>query len=135
TWPGFADIHPFVPADQVRGYHRLIEDLEEWLAEITGYDAVSLQPNAGSQGEFAGLLAIRAFHAANGETERTVCVIPSSAHGTNAASAVMAGFEVAVVACDDNGNVDVSALEAVLDKHRDRVGALMVTYPSTHGVF
>lgn len=135
TWPGFAGIHPFVPADQVRGYHRLIEDLEEWLAEITGYDAVSLQPNAGSQGEFAGLLAIRAFHESNQQPERTVCLIPSSAHGTNAASAVMAGFEVVVVACDDHGNVDVSDLAARLDVHRDRVGALMVTYPSTHGVF
>jgi glycine dehydrogenase len=135
TWPGFADIHPFVPADQVRGYHRLIEDLEEWLAEITGYDAVSLQPNAGSQGEFAGLLAIRAFHDANGESNRTVCLIPSSAHGTNAASAVMAGFEVVVVACDDQGNVDVGDLSDKLTKHEGRVGALMVTYPSTHGVF
>jgi glycine dehydrogenase len=135
TWPGFADIHPFVPADQVRGYHRLIEDLEEWLAEITGYDAVSLQPNAGSQGEFAGLLAIRAFHDANGEPNRTVCLIPSSAHGTNAASAVMAGFEVVVVACDDQGNVDVGDLSDKLTKHEGRVGALMVTYPSTHGVF
>ena len=135
TWAGFADIHPFVPADQVRGYHRLIEDLEEWLAEITGYDAVSLQPNAGSQGEFAGLLAIRAFHEANGDRARTVCLIPSSAHGTNAASAVMAGFEVVVVACDDQGNVDVGDLGEKLATHADRVGALMVTYPSTHGVF
>ncbi|MEX1003906.1 MAG: aminomethyl-transferring glycine dehydrogenase [Acidimicrobiia bacterium] len=135
TWPGFADVHPFVPADQVRGYHRLIEDLEEWLAEITGYDAVSLQPNAGSQGEFAGLLAIRAFHDANGDTQRRVCLIPSSAHGTNAASAVMAGFEVVVVACDDQGNVDVADLGDKLTKHAGRVGALMVTYPSTHGVF
>jgi glycine dehydrogenase len=135
TWPGFAEIHPFVPADQVRGYHRLIEDLEEWLAEITGYDAVSLQPNAGSQGEFAGLLAIRAFHDANGDRDRTVCLIPSSAHGTNAASAVMAGFEVVVVACDDDGNVDVADLRDRLASHGTRVGALMVTYPSTHGVF
>ena len=135
TWSGFADIHPFVPADQVRGYHRLIEDLEEWLAEITGYDAVSLQPNAGSQGEFAGLLAIRAFHDASGDTQRTVCLIPSSAHGTNAASAVMAGFEVVVVACDEQGNVDVADLGEKLSRHSGRVGALMVTYPSTHGVF
>jgi glycine dehydrogenase len=135
TWPGFADIHPFVPADQVRGYHRLIEDLEEWLAEITGYDAVSLQPNAGSQGEFAGLMAIRAYHTDNDGADRTICLIPSSAHGTNAASAVMAGFEVVVVACDDEGNVDVDDLAAKLEKHRERVGALMVTYPSTHGVF
>lgn len=135
TWPGFARIHPFVPADQVRGYHRLIEDLEEWLAEITGYDAVSLQPNAGSQGEFAGLLAIRAYHDANGHLDRKVCLIPSSAHGTNAASAVMAGFEVVVVACDDEGNVDVADLADKLVSHADRLGVLMVTYPSTHGVF
>lgn len=135
TWPGFSDIHPFVPADQVRGYHRLIEDLEEWLAEITGYDAVSLQPNAGSQGEFAGLLAIRAYHDANDDHGRVACLIPSSAHGTNAASAVMAGFEVVVVACDDDGNVDVSDLGKQLEAQGDRVGALMVTYPSTHGVF
>jgi len=135
TWPAFAEIHPFVPADQVRGYHRLIEDLEEWLAEITGYAAVSLQPNAGSQGEFAGLLAIRAFHDANGDSERTACLIPSSAHGTNAASAVMAGFEVVVVACDDHGNVDLADLRDKLAFHANRVGALMVTYPSTHGVF
>jgi glycine dehydrogenase len=135
TWPGFARIHPFVPAEQVRGYHRLIEDLEEWLAEITGYDAVSLQPNAGSQGEFAGLLAIRAYHDANGQPDRKVCLIPSSAHGTNAASAVMAGFEVVVVACDHEGNVDVSDLADKLKSHGERLGALMVTYPSTHGVF
>lgn len=135
TWPEFADIHPFVPADQVRGYHRLIEDLERWLAEITGYDAVSLQPNAGSQGEFAGLLAIRAYHQANGESARDVCLIPSSAHGTNAASAVMAGFRVVVVACDDDGNVDTDDLAAKLDTHGATIGALMVTYPSTHGVF
>jgi glycine dehydrogenase len=135
TWPGFADIHPFVPADQVRGYHRLIEDLEAWLAEITGYDSVSLQPNAGSQGEFAGLLAIKAYHEANGEDQRTVCLIPSSAHGTNAASAVMAGFDVVVVACDDDGNVDVDDLGSKLAAHGEHLGALMVTYPSTHGVF
>ncbi len=135
TWDGFASIHPFVPADQVRGYHRLIDDLEKWLAAITGYDAISLQPNAGSQGELAGLLAIRAYHRANGETARAVCLIPSSAHGTNAASAVMAGFEVVVVACDDDGNVDVEDLSAKLEAHASAVGALMVTYPSTHGVF
>ena len=135
TWSGFAEIHPFVPAEQVRGYHRLIEDLERWLAAITGYDAVSLQPNAGSQGEFAGLLAIRAYHDANGDTGRDVCLIPSSAHGTNAASAVMAGFRVVVVACDDDGNVDVGDLRSKLDQHAETVGALMVTYPSTHGVF
>ncbi|MFC4587768.1 aminomethyl-transferring glycine dehydrogenase [Sphaerisporangium corydalis] len=135
TWPELAGIHPYAPVDQVGGYLRLIEDLEGWLAEVTGYDAVSLQPNAGSQGEFAGLLAIRAHHRANGEHERDVCLIPSSAHGTNAASAVMAGMRVVVVACDDQGNVDVPDLRAKIDKHRDRLSAIMVTYPSTHGVF
>ncbi|WP_405149581.1 aminomethyl-transferring glycine dehydrogenase [Sphaerisporangium sp. NBC_01403] len=135
SWPELADIHPYAPADQVEGYVRLIKDLEGWLAEVTGYDAVSLQPNAGSQGEFAGLLAIRAYHRANGDTERDVCLIPSSAHGTNAASAVMAGMRVVVVACDDEGNVDVPDLNAKIDKHRDRLAAIMVTYPSTHGVF
>ncbi|WP_214410367.1 aminomethyl-transferring glycine dehydrogenase [Sphaerisporangium fuscum] len=135
TWPEFAGIHPYAPADQVEGYVELIKDLERWLAEVTGYDAVSLQPNAGSQGEFAGLLAIRAYHRANGEHERDVCLIPSSAHGTNAASAVMAGMRVVVVACDDEGNVDVSDLTAKIEKHRDRLAAIMVTYPSTHGVY
>ncbi|MEU4833570.1 aminomethyl-transferring glycine dehydrogenase [Streptosporangium sp. NPDC023615] len=135
TWPEFAGLHPYAPADQTRGYLELIAELERWLAEVTGYDAVSLQPNAGSQGEFAGLLAIRAYHAARGESERDVCLIPSSAHGTNAASAVMAGMRVAVVACDDEGNVDVGDLVAKIDKHRDRLAAIMVTYPSTHGVY
>ncbi|MEU8269072.1 aminomethyl-transferring glycine dehydrogenase [Sphaerisporangium sp. NPDC049002] len=135
SWPELAGIHPYAPADQVEGYLRLIKDLEGWLAEVTGYDAVSLQPNAGSQGEFAGLLAIRAYHRANGDNERDVCLIPSSAHGTNAASAVMAGMRVVVVACDDDGNVDVPDLIAKIDKHRDRLAAIMVTYPSTHGVF
>ncbi|MEV7968629.1 aminomethyl-transferring glycine dehydrogenase [Sphaerisporangium sp. NPDC088356] len=135
SWPELAGIHPYAPADQVEGYLRLIKDLEGWLAEVTGYDAVSLQPNAGSQGEFAGLLAIRAYHRANGDNERDVCLIPSSAHGTNAASAVMAGMRVVVVACDDEGNVDVPDLIAKIDKHSDRLAAIMVTYPSTHGVF
>ncbi|RCG26810.1 glycine dehydrogenase (aminomethyl-transferring) [Sphaerisporangium album] len=135
TWPELAGIHPYAPADQVGGYLALIGDLERWLAEVTGYDAVSLQPNAGSQGEFAGLLAIRAYHRANGELERDVCLIPSSAHGTNAASAVMAGMRVVVVACDDQGNVDVADLDAKIAKHRDRLAAIMVTYPSTHGVY
>ncbi|MFC4534766.1 aminomethyl-transferring glycine dehydrogenase [Sphaerisporangium dianthi] len=135
TWPEFAGVHPYAPAGQVEGYLRLIGDLEGWLAEVTGYDAVSLQPNAGSQGEFAGLLAIRAYHKANGEHERDVCLIPSSAHGTNAASAVMAGMRVVVVACDEDGNVDVPDLVAKIDKHRDRLAAIMVTYPSTHGVY
>jgi glycine dehydrogenase len=133
--PGFAGLHPFAPAEQAAGYLDLIADLQTWLAELTGYDAVSLQPNAGSQGEFAGLLAIRAYHQARGEGHRDVCLIPSSAHGTNAASATMAGLRVVVVACRDNGDVDVDDLRAKIDAHRDRLGALMVTYPSTHGVF
>ncbi|SHN47470.1 aminomethyl-transferring glycine dehydrogenase [Cryptosporangium aurantiacum] len=135
SWPEFANIHPFAPVEQTAGYGAMIGDLERWLAEVTGYDAVSLQPNAGSQGEFAGLLAIRSYHRGRGETHRDVCLIPSSAHGTNAASAVMAGLRVAVVACDDAGNVDLSDLRAKIDAHRDDLAALMVTYPSTHGVY
>ncbi|MEU4540539.1 aminomethyl-transferring glycine dehydrogenase [Streptosporangium sp. NPDC023825] len=135
TWPEFAGLHPYAPEDQAAGYVELIGQLERWLAEVTGYDAVSLQPNAGSQGEFAGLLAIRAYHTARGDAGRDVCLIPSSAHGTNAASAVMAGMRVAVVACDDQGNVDVDDLVAKIDKHREQLAAIMVTYPSTHGVY
>jgi glycine dehydrogenase len=135
SWAEFADIHPHVPDDQVQGYLELIGDLEAWLAEITGYDAVSVQPNAGSQGEFAGLLAIRAYHRSRGDAQRDVCLIPSSAHGTNAASAAMAGFHVVVVACDDEGNVDLADLDAKIAATGDRLGAIMVTYPSTHGVF
>ena len=135
TWPEFSALHPFAPIDQAEGYRELITSLEAWLAEITGYDAVSLQPNAGSQGELAGLLAIEAFHKANGQAERDVCLIPSSAHGTNAASAVMAGMRVVVVACDAEGNVDLSDLEAKVTEHSADLAALMVTYPSTHGVF
>ncbi|WP_420450269.1 aminomethyl-transferring glycine dehydrogenase [Ilumatobacter sp.] len=135
TWPEFADLHPFAPAEQTAGYRRLIDDLEGRLATITGYDAISLQPNAGSQGELAGLLAIRAHHRANGDDERTICLIPESAHGTNAASAVMAGFDVVVVACDDAGDVDLDDVRTRIDEHGDRLGAIMITYPSTHGVF
>jgi glycine dehydrogenase len=135
SWPEFANIHPFAPADQTAGYAELIASLEGWLAEATGYDAVSLQPNAGSQGELAGLLAIRAYHESRGEAHRDVCLIPSSAHGTNAASAVMAGMRVVVVGCDDAGNVDVADLAAKLTEHSPRVAAIMVTYPSTHGVY
>ena len=135
TWPELSGLHPFVPLDQTRGYQRLVADLEGWLAEITGYDAVSVQPNAGSQGEYAGLLAIRAYHRSRGDDQRTVCVIPASAHGTNAASAVLAGMEVRVVACDDAGNVDLDDLRARLADVGDRLSALMVTYPSTHGVY
>jgi glycine dehydrogenase len=135
TWPEFAGIHPFAPLDQAGGHLRVIHDLETWLAELTGYDAVSLQPNAGSQGEFAGLLAIRAFLRENGQGHRDLCLIPSSAHGTNAASAAMAGMRVKVVACDDAGNVSLDDLRAKLAEHGGEVAALMVTYPSTHGVF
>jgi len=135
TWPEFGAIHPFAPRVQAEGYRELITSLESWLAEITGYDAVSLQPNAGSQGELAGLLSIRGYHASRGEAERNVCLIPSSAHGTNAASAVMAGMRVVVVACDDDGNVDVADLEARVTEYSADLAALMVTYPSTHGVF
>ncbi|MBT2225473.1 aminomethyl-transferring glycine dehydrogenase [Nonomuraea sp. NEAU-A123] len=135
TWPEFAGIHPYAPIAQSEGYRHLIETLEEWLAEVTGYDAVSIQPNAGSQGEFAGLLAIRAYHRDHGDDHRDICLIPSSAHGTNAASAVMAGMRVVVVACDSEGNVDLADLDAKIDKHRDGLAAIMLTYPSTHGVF
>jgi glycine dehydrogenase len=135
TWPEFAGIHPFAPADQVGGYHELIAELEAMLCELTGFDAVSLQPNAGSQGEYAGLLAIRKYHEDRGEGVRIVCLIPSSAHGTNPASAQMAGMKVVVVDCDDNGNVDVADLRAKAEQHADTLGALMITYPSTHGVF
>lgn len=135
TWPEFAHAHPFAPAEQVRPYVEMITELEGWLAGITGYDAVSVQPNAGSQGEFAGLMAIRAYHQANGDAQRTVCLIPSSAHGTNAASAVMAGMHVVVVACDESGDVDLTDLESKINEHRENLAALMITYPSTHGVF
>ena len=135
TWPEFANAHPFAPAEQVRPYVEIITELEKWLAGITGYDEVSVQPNAGSQGEFAGLMAIRAYHRANGDAQRTVCLIPSSAHGTNAASAVMAGMQVVVVACDESGDVDLADLESKITEHRENLAALMITYPSTHGVF
>jgi glycine cleavage system P protein (glycine dehydrogenase) len=135
TWPEFAAVHPFAPLEQCQGYLELFDELEDALVEITGYDAVSLQPNAGSQGEFAGLLAIRRYHESRGEAGRDVCLIPSSAHGTNAASAAMAGLQVVVVACDDDGNVDFDDLKAKASEHADRLAGLMVTYPSTHGVF
>ncbi|MCD9033833.1 aminomethyl-transferring glycine dehydrogenase [Luteimonas sp. Y-2-2-4F] len=135
TWPEFADIHPLAPADQAEGYRELIDGLERMLAECTGYDAVSLQPNSGAQGEFAGLLAIRAWHASRGESHRDVCLIPESAHGTNPASAQMCGMRVVVVKCDRDGNVDVEDLRAQAGKHAERLAALMITYPSTHGVF
>ena len=135
TWPEFSDVHPFAPDDCTVGYREMIHQLEQQLAEITGYAAVSLQPNAGSQGEFAGLLAIRAFHRSRGDHDRTVCLIPSSAHGTNAASAVMAGMDVVVVSCDAAGNVDLDDLRVRIDQVGERLAAIMVTYPSTHGVF
>ncbi|MRG60797.1 aminomethyl-transferring glycine dehydrogenase [Agromyces sp. CFH 90414] len=135
TWPAFADQHPFAPEADVVGSLALVEQLESWLAEVTGYDTVSLQPNAGSQGELAGLLAIRGYHLANGEAERDVCLIPSSAHGTNAASAVLAGMRVVVVACDELGNVDLDDLRAKISQHEASIAALMITYPSTHGVY
>ncbi|WP_199506300.1 aminomethyl-transferring glycine dehydrogenase [Geodermatophilus sp. TF02-6] len=135
TWPEFAQLHPFAPAEQARGYRQLIDELCTALAEVTGYAAVSVQPNAGSQGEFAGLLAIRGYHRSRGEEQRDVCLIPSSAHGTNAASAVMAGMRVVVVACDEAGNVDVDDLQRKVDQHAERLAAVMITYPSTHGVF
>jgi glycine dehydrogenase len=135
TWPEFADIHPFAPLEQAAGYLELFADLESRLAEITGYDAVSLQPNAGSQGEYAGLLAIAAYHRSRGDTGRTICLIPASAHGTNPASAAMAGMDVVVVKTDEQGNVDIEDLQAKAAEHKDRLAALMVTYPSTHGVF
>lgn len=135
TWPEFGALHPFAPAEQAQGFLTLIRELEERLAEVTGYDAVSIQPNAGSQGEFAGLLAVRAYHRANGDEGRTVCLIPSSAHGTNAASAVMAGMKVVVVKTADDGEVDIQDLRAKIEQYRDELAVLMITYPSTHGVF
>lgn len=135
SWPEFARIHPFAPAEDVAGYLVMIEQLESWLAEVTGYDAVSLQPNAGSQGELAGLLAIRGYHHSRGDAHRDVCLIPSSAHGTNAASAVLAGMKVVVVACDEAGNVDLADLREKVAAHADTLAALMITYPSTHGVY
>ncbi|MCC5779566.1 aminomethyl-transferring glycine dehydrogenase [Nitratireductor sp. B36] len=135
SWPEVAGLHPFAPAGHTAGYRRMIEDLDRWLSEITGFDAVSLQPNAGSQGEYAGLLAIRRYHAERGEAGRDICLIPSSAHGTNPASASMAGMRVVVVRCTDDGNIDQDDLKAKAAEHSDRLAALMLTYPSTHGVF
>ena len=135
SWPEFSRIHPYAPADQVRGYATMLDELATWLAEITGLPAVSLQPNAGSQGEYAGLLAIRRYHDSRGETQRNVCLIPGSAHGTNAASAVIAGFRCVAIQTDSDGNIDIDNLRARTDEHSDALGALMLTYPSTHGVF
>jgi glycine dehydrogenase len=135
SWPEFAKLHPFAPLGQTRGYQQLFEELEQWLCECTGFAGVSLQPNAGSQGEYAGLLVIRAWHDSRNESHRNICLIPTSAHGTNPASAVMCGLTVVPVACDGDGNIDVTDLEAKIAAHRANLACLMVTYPSTHGVF
>lgn len=135
SWSGVSNIHPFAPFDQTEGYRAMLDELSDWLARITGFAAVSLQPNAGSQGEYAGLLAIRSYHLANGDGDRKACLIPTSAHGTNPASAVMAGFKVVAVKCDDDGNIDREDLSAKIAEQRENLGALMITYPSTHGVF
>ncbi|MFT4736426.1 MAG: glycine dehydrogenase [Cyclobacteriaceae bacterium] len=135
TWPEFGGIHPFAPASQTLGYQQMLSELHDWLAEITGFDAVSFQPNSGAQGEYTGLMVIRAYHLDRGDDNRNVAIIPTSAHGTNPASAVMAGMEVVLVACDDHGNVDMDDLQAKAEQYKDRLSALMVTYPSTHGVF
>ncbi len=135
SWPEFADIHPFAPLDQVEGYRQIFRELEDWLSEMTGFAATSLQPNSGAQGEYTGLLTIRAFHHANGDDQREVALIPDSAHGTNPASAVMAGMEVVVVKCDERGDIDVEDLRSKAEEHSERLAALMITYPSTHGVF
>ena len=135
SWPSFANLHPFVPQDQAEGYAQIFEELEKYLCEVTGFDACSLQPNSGAQGEYAGLLTIRAYHLANGDKDRNVVLIPSSAHGTNPASAVMAGMKVVVTACDESGNIDIKDLKEKAEKYKDTLAALMVTYPSTHGVF
>jgi glycine dehydrogenase len=135
TWPEFANLHPFAPAEQTKGYQQLFKQLEKWLAEITGFKAIWLQPNAGSQGEYAGLLVIRAYHESRSESHRDVCLIPESAHGTNPASAVIAGFKVVVVRTADDGSIDVTDLKAKAAEHKDKLAALMITYPSTRGVF
>ena len=135
SWPSFANIHPFVPIDQAQGYQQIFNELEKYLCEVTGFDACSLQPNSGAQGEYAGLLSIRAYHHANGDMQRNIVLIPSSAHGTNPASAVLAGMKVVVTACDESGNIDVEDLKAKATLHKENLSALMVTYPSTHGVF
>jgi glycine dehydrogenase len=135
TWPEFGKLHPFAPLKQTQGYQLLLADLEDWLVKVTGYDAVCMQPNSGAQGEYAGLVAIRRYHAARGDAHRSVCLIPKSAHGTNPATAQMCGMDVVVVNCDDNGNVELADLQAKAAQHADKLAALMITYPSTHGVF
>ncbi len=135
TLPEFGHLHPFAPLDQTKGYQELFRRLEGWLAEITGFDAVSLQPNSGAQGEYTGMLVIRAYHHSRGDAQRDICLIPSSAHGTNPASAVLAGMNVVVVDCDENGNIDLDDMRAKAEKYSDNLAATMITYPSTHGVF
>jgi glycine dehydrogenase len=135
TWPEFGNIHPFAPVDQTQGYHELLSELHDWLAEITGFEAISFQPNSGAQGEYTGLMVIREYHRDRGDLERNVALIPSSAHGTNPASAVMAGMKVVIIACDEQGNIDMTDLLTKVDQHKEQLSALMVTYPSTHGVF
>ena len=135
SWSEFGNLHPFAPAHQARGYHILFHELEEMLCEITGFDAVSLQPNSGAQGEFAGLMVISAYHKDRGDEQRNVCLISASAHGTNPASAVMAGMKVVVTPCDENGNIDVEQLKSKAEEYKQNLSCLMITYPSTHGVF
>jgi len=135
SWPEFSSIHPFAPADQTQGYQEMIAELATWLAEATGYDAVSMQPNSGAQGEYAGLVAINRYHENIGEGHRNICLIPTSAHGTNPASAAMAGMKIVLVDCDSNGNIDIADLRAKAQKNKDDLACIMVTYPSTHGVF
>ena len=135
TWPEFAGLHPFAPAQQTRGYQAMLQELDHMLLECTGYDAISMQPNAGSQGEYAGLLAIRRYHESRGDTQRKVCMIPSSAHGTNPASAALAGMKIVIVECDERGNVDMGDLRDKAQRHSEDLSCIMVTYPSTHGVF
>ena len=135
TWPEFGELHPFCPADQAQGYHQMIEQLSHWLVQLTGYDAVCMQPNSGAQGEYAGLLAIRRYHESRNEGARNICLIPASAHGTNPASAHMAGMEVVVVRCDDEGNIDLTDLREKAQQHSNDLSCVMVTYPSTHGVY
>ena len=135
TWPEFANLHPFCPLDQAEGYQIMIGELHDWLVNITGYDAVSLQPNSGAQGEYAGLIAIRKYHESRGDAHRNVCLIPSSAHGTNPASAQMASMKIVVVNCDKNGNVDMADLKAKAEEVSENLSCIMITYPSTHGVY
>ncbi|MFN3311839.1 MAG: glycine dehydrogenase (aminomethyl-transferring), partial [Thermomonas sp.] len=135
SWPAFAALHPFAPAEQTQGYARMIGELSQWLAVITGFDAICMQPNSGAQGEYAGLVTIRRYQRAQGQGQRDICLIPKSAHGTNPASAHMAGLQVVVVDCDANGNVDLADLKAKAERYAGRLSCLMITYPSTHGVF